>query len=379
MENFEFKNTDSPESKPEEKWPKGFWSNHLRLAVMSMFLLLTPEKQAEALSDEVPPTPKHNLEMVDTKIVEAQRRKSFQDFKSLVETEKINEKIQALKKELGSSFDGLLVSRGINRDLQTLSKLQLQETEKKPNAFVKDSDPNLMTLGSVIDKAFRDRWIPKPPQKGEVVVSGVEKIPGVSADEVKYFLNSHYPSNYVGVLVSGIEYIDSTEVKNTKEGKEVQVLGEAEGHSLLSMAKNTSNDGRKKIRINLPTSGITESSLVDVLTHEINHCSDWSSSPVLTSAERINMLADVLARSQSEDRCRFSYVENIDLSQLEVYFPGGYSKSVEEQKQILNGIKASEYWAEVAKRYFQNSKDLESESPKDFELVKKWVGITVGR
>lgn len=379
MERMEFINPEEKkdkesESQETERLPKSYWLNHLRLAFISLFLLVTPNKESEATAKEELSTPTSisRIEGADVGSVEVERRKSFEAFKDLVETEKIKEKIEFLKKELGSSIDNFLTNTSINKDLQILSRLT--ESEDKSNSFVKDGNINLMTSGSIVDNAFKKRWVYQPKTFKEVTFSGIESVPGVSVDDLKYFLGSHYPSNYVNHSVLAIEYSNKTEVTEV-EGQKFQTLGQVESRGLTSMSKNVSGDGRMPIKINLPATGATESYFVEVLTHEINHCSDWINNPSLTSAERISMFYEVYMRSQSEDRYKFDYVEGIDLSRVEMFFQDKKIKSEEEKIQTLRAIKVNEYWAEVAKRYFQNPETLEQDSPEDYKLVKKWVGI----
>lgn len=90
------------------------------------------------------------------------------------------------------------------------------------------------------------------------------------------------------------------------------------------------------------------------LAHEVSHAGDWLRSSTLSEFERIALEKAVYDRVRSKDRYVSAYVEAI----------ANEDKEVELQK------KATEYWAEIGKAYFDGEANLPDA---DFKLVDEHI------
>ena len=90
------------------------------------------------------------------------------------------------------------------------------------------------------------------------------------------------------------------------------------------------------------------------VAHEIAHGNDWLRDSELTPTERINLLAKVYVRVNSEDRFRSGYVESIGTN----------------DKKTTLSHKCEEYFAEIAAAYFNDPSTL---NYKDFTIIHNLI------
>jgi len=348
-----------------ERFFRKFFNRHIALAVFSATFALAPEKELYAQNTQVvEASVKANMDSI-----ESERKSAFENFKALSKKERISQKISKFQELFGPAIDDFLNLHRITRDLDSLATLEKRKGEE--NIFVNKSGLQFMTMGSVVVAAYKDRWQRQEVSPKNLSLKNIDAIPGLSAEELRKFLNDNYPQNYIAGSISEIEFIDHPDV-NLEAGKET--LGRAESFGMDSMLKGGSGDSRLPIKINLPTTGIDKETFLDILRHEIGHPNDWNNNSVLASSERIGMLDEVYMRSVAQDRFMSSYVEGISVEELDLYFKG----KVENEKtkeQYVNYIRTNEYWAEIQRAYFSDTDKFRQEHPQDHALVKKWVDI----
>ena len=345
-----------------KKWLR----RHLGLVVMSAVLAYAPEKEVSA---QIRTTETVSVGS-DHSTIEAERRNAFESFESLVQKGELSEKLDKIKEEFGSVIDGFLESRHISQDLDSLDKLVKGKND--PNAFVNKAGSQFMTPGSVVTNAYKTRWENMQPMNidGEVSLKNIELVPGLSSQELLSIFEQMYPENYIASIVSSIEFVPNSDVKDGME-----ILGQTKSFGLDMMATNTSGDLRTPIKINLPTTGIDKDTFLDIFKHEVGHSAGWDNNPRLTSTQRLEMLFDVAGRVSSEDRYISEYVEGINQEALKDRLTGNDTGDEKTQKQNLAYIRAIEYWPEIAKAYFENPSGFQGTNPKDYEVVKKWVDV----
>jgi len=366
MEKFE--DISKPKTSEKKDRLDSFFNRHLAMLTLSVTVLFTPEVKAveNTATDN---TPKIETFSITPQKLESERRKALTDFQETLKNEQVLEKIIKIKDFFGPAVKNFLNDRDIESDINNIRKFE----PKKDNRgfFVGEDDANIITLGSILADAYHDRWEQHEQKKNKVAFNNIESVPDLKTEELANFLNNFYPNNYLSNSISSVTFTGKT---NIEAGGKSQVVGSAETYGMSSMAKASPDDTRLPITINMPAEGITKDYFIEVLKHEIGHPNDWSSSPVLTSAERVSMLYEVSERCFAKNKLASKYVDNINLDKVGSHF-GGEIKDEETKKKYLNYIKVTEYWPEIAKAYFDNPNGLKEDSPEDFAVVEKWAKI----
>jgi len=344
---------------PSEKLPKSYWKRHLGMMVLSAILAYAPEK-AEA-------GPSTETERVDVlegeQDVLKQRREAFEKMKALVDGENLDEKLAELKEMFGPAIEDFLQTHRIQRDMDSLKNVK---DVNDPETFLKKAGPQFLTPGSLVANAYNDRWEKQEFEDRKINFVNIDSVPEFSEEKLQEFLKNVYPEKYLESSVSTIEFVSKNDIRAGG-----QVLGTVESKSLY---REPTADPRIPIKISLPEEGITANEFVTILVHEIGHAMSWNNSPIRNSADRISMLYDVSSRVNLPDRYMSSYVENITLDSIDIYFESSnIPKDLKTRQQSLHIIKSNEYWAEIHKAYFDNKVEFQKNHPVDYELVKKWV------
>jgi hypothetical protein len=347
---------------PREQVFAKFFSKHVAAALISLISFQAAEKPAEA--QQVKPT---KIEQGNPAAIEKDRRKALEDFKALVDKNKIDEIFSAQEERFGFAVVALSINREVGTDLGNMQDLYKRKEDK--DLFVSPEGPQFTTLGSVVASAYKDRWLPHKQVARPMQFENMEAIPGLNAKGVEEMLNVIYPKNYLAKCVSKIQFVNQTDVR---EDQQAEILGYVQSFGLSNLGKDA--DLRSVIKINLTTRGITRETFLDTLVHEAGHTFDPINNSILTSTERVLMLEDIYQRSIAPDRYMSRYVEGITIEKLGIYFKD--SKTI-DPKQYLAFIKATEYWAEIHRAYFDGPEQFKKTNPKDYAVVKKWIDATM--
>jgi hypothetical protein len=148
-----------------------------------------------------------------------------------------------------------------------------------------------------------------------------------------------------------------------KYAQTFQVSGEAENASMLNIF---TKNGDERVVVYRSEDAKNMTGLLDILSHEIAHHQDWESNNRLPIQERLAFLVEVTSRLESDDRCRFPYVEET--------IPGEYKDA---SPGFVKYRQAREYWASLNERYdrdrmFVKYNDLKTYYSKDYKLVEQW-------
>ena len=102
--------------------------------------------------------------------------------------------------------------------------------------------------------------------------------------------------------------------------------------------------------------------LLETLTHEICHANDWNRDWNTSPEDKERLHQGVLARVQAPDRYMSAYVESIN----------------RPDKQDELELKATEYWAEIGRVYFNAADPAQELSDADRHLVEQYIRATDG-
>jgi hypothetical protein len=342
---------------------KRFFNRHVVAALLSLASFQAIEKPAEAQETKVP-----GIEQTDSKALEKSRRQALEDFKLLVDKGNIDQIISKQMERFGMAAGSFFINRRVALDVRQMKDLYAKKDDS--NMFVAKEGIQFATAGSLVESAYRERWVRQRAEQRQTQLKNIENIPGLSAEELRDFLKKYYPSNYIESCIASIEFVNQSDVRKEEN---VEVLGQVQAFGISTMFGSKDGDLRAPIRVNLPAGGITKEFFYDVLKHEISHAFDPLNNSVLTSGERVQMLEDIYLRSISSDRYISEYVESITIKEIGVYLSGRSITNPTEQNQYLAFIKTTEYWAEIHKAYFENKEQFQKEHPADYAVVHKWV------
>ncbi len=273
--------------------------------------------------------------------------------------------IEDLKKKFGGTVDPLLEIHQIENDLQFLDRVRA--TKDSLEVFVNPKNPIAMTPGSIVHRAFTERWSEKPIPLRPVIFKGLEQIPGLSSKQIE----ARYPQPYLEGSVRQIAF--NPEPKPLEHNR--ILLGSVEALSIARMAGAPATENRSPIEIYNAPEGMDAEKFMSVLDHEIHHANDWLNSTTLTSAERINMLYEISERAAAEDRFHSEYVEGISETEAVRRTPRGELPASTSEEQTLAYVLTTEYWPEIARAYLEDKEKFKEEHPEDAALVEKWMGI----
>jgi len=367
MEDVKSKTNSSEYNKSRhEQFLKRFFKRHLAIV---LYALLAGVSQNELQAQEGEKKVETITAKADQDSLELERMDAFKKFKVLVEKEGIVEKVSKQKEIFGPAIGGFLQFRWINSDLDFLARLEKRKDEE--GVFVNKKDPMVMTTGSIVAKAYKERWEYNRLTNEPTALKNVDAVPGLSSLDLQKFLDKTYPKKYIANSISEIEFIGKSDVR---EKEKTEILGQSESFGMNALVKSKSGDMRAPLKINLPTTGIDKESFLDILKHEVGHPNDWNNSLVLTSAERVSMLDEIYTRSVSKDRYISAYVEGITLDKLGIHFEGK-TEDDKVKNQYLSYVRVNEYWAEIQKAYFTDQNKFKEEHPDDHAVVEKWVTI----
>lgn len=366
MEKFFERSQKNSESLEISRW-KGHLEELIKRAILAVGLAASIgaglEAQARPRGQGAKPAVERKLtgdELYD------RYRRNFELMEAEVDSGRLKEKVGALRQKYGGAINNFMQIRRLERDLDSLEKVENNKEDR--STFIGDS-PYIMTLGSIVSGAYETRWQTPSAKEEEFKLEALAGIPGFDEAKLNEFL-AKYPREYLKGSLSGIKYEPKINIRNNME-----ILGEAKGYDMDSLLNP---DTRTPVTIYDTSQGVDMDSVLEVFEHELGHANDWQNNHLLTSAERINMLFEVGERVEAEDRYRSSYVESIDFSEsVQRIDPKLIEDTLPEQ--VLRYVKASEYWAEINRAYFEDQKKFETEHPEDFKIVDKWVKILNGR
>jgi hypothetical protein len=357
----------SPENIESEKIPLrrlGHWKRLIAKIVLGASLAAGGGFGAESQTQEAQ---KQGIELKQDKreSILKQYRKNFELLKNEIEREKLRDKVSLLKQKYGGVLNNFFVIHRIESDLEFLDKVEKRKDSAE--TFVR-LNPYVMTPGSIVSNAYELRW--RKPEIGNKGFSSenLESIPGFDKAKFQELLGK-YPGGYLESSLSGVRFSSRVNVRGG-----VEILGEVRGYD---MERLSDKDTRSPMIIYNTKEGMDFEGFADTFKHEVHHGNDWQNNHLLTSTERINMLLEVTGRIESDDRYRSQYVEGLDeaesIQRLKQELPQGTSP-----EQVLLYVKATEYWAEIAKAYFENPDGFKVNHPKDYELAKRWVARLSG-
>jgi hypothetical protein len=362
-------NEPSPEPQPllKENFLKQYFNRHIAAIALSLLAVSVPEKPVEAMQAKSPA-----IEQVDSVALIKERRQALEDFMTLVDKNNLQKILDDQVGRFGLAAGGLFINRQVATDLRSM--YSLYANKDKDDSFVNPKGTQFVTLGGILADAYNTRWQSHEAAIRPMQLKNIEAVPGLTADGLQKILEVIYPKNYLESCVASIEFINKSDIR---EKQNAEVLGSVQPFGLSTLFGSKDGDLRARIEINLPSKGISVEAFLDVLVHEIGHAFDPDSNSALNSAQRILMLNDIYNRSIAPDRYMSSYVEGITLSELEIYFKDANVLDPKAQKQYLDYIRATEYWAEIHKAYFDGSAQFEKKHPEDYKIVKKWVDVIV--
>ena len=342
---------------------KQWLRKHIGKMVVAAVLVYAPEKDAEA---QVRVNETIN-QISDSNTVEAQRVSDFHKMESVV-NEDLEKKLEQIESEFGPAIESFLSLHRIKQDIDTFKKLE--DGKDEPNIFMSKNGPQVLTLGSIVSKAYSERWeIHNPEVDKKTTLKNIDSIPNFSASDLESFLKERYSEKFIDNLISSIEFVPESNVVGNTE-----ILGQTRSFDMDTLIKG-GQDRRTPININLPTTGIDKDIFIDILEHEIGHTADWNNNNFLTSAQRVEMLFDIMSLLKNSDRYRSEYVEGINMEGLKSHLNGVDAGDEKTSAQYLNYVRATEYWPEIAKAYFKNPEEFRKNNEKDYKVVKKWIDI----
>lgn len=342
---------------------KQWLRKHIGKMVVAAVLVYAPEKDAEA---QVRVNETIN-QISDSSAVEAQRVSDFHKMESVV-NEDLVKRLEQIESEFGPAVESFLSLHRIKQDIDTFKRLEGGKDE--PNIFMSKNGPQVLTLGSIVSKAYRERWeIHSPEGDKETLFKNIDLIPNFSDSDLRSFLNERYSEKFIDNLISAIEFVPESNIVGNTE-----ILGQTRSFDMDTLIKG-GEDRRIPIEINLPTTGIDKDVFIDILEHEIGHTADWNNNNFLTSAQRVEMLFDIMSLVKNQDRYRSEYVEGITMEGLKSHLNGIDAGDEKKSEQYLNYVRVVEYWPEIAKVYFKNPEEFRKNNEKDYKVVKKWVDI----
>lgn len=301
------------------------------------------------------------IEKINVGQLEQQRRNDYEQLKKIIEEEKIEEKIAALKEEYGQAIDGFMYLNKINRSLEAVKNID----EKDPDCFVNKGSPYMMTSGSILSNVFQEKWESltqeqKLQKAKEMAISGFGNIEGLSDAAVGQELKKKYPAVWLSGSIKEINFVPEIRYQYDEEGKpKSYVLGSARAYGEEAMMEK---DTRAILKIYREPEQTPEE-LLKTMDHEIGHENDWENSRILSNQQRINFLYDATEVFKDPNHFETPYI----------------TSQKNEDKGFENYIKVKEYWAELAKTLF-NLKGEEKEvfgrqHPKDVQFFEKWFKI----
>jgi len=368
VENLKSKPLESSGAE-QQKYFKNYFKRHVAAVLLSLLASFgVPQKGLEAREQQTATSADR-----ERGTVEAERRQALEDFKKLVDQEKIEEKIAEIVKVFGLAASDLLITRRAYGDVKNM--VELYAKKDNPSSFTHPDGPQFLTLGNIVANAYKERWQYHKQPERPVAFNNIDSVPGLSIAELEIFINTTYPKGYVSSSILSIEFTGKSDIRSNENA---EVLGQVESFGLGTILRSkTDGDFRLPVKVNMPQAGINKAEFLDVLEHEISHGFDPENNSVLNSAERVSMLLEIYSRSIAPDRFISPYVESITLNELAIYFKNtSTAQSEGAQKQYLAYIRTNEYWAEIHKAYFQKPVELEKTNPADYALVKKWVEAT---
>ncbi len=192
--------------------------------------------------------------------------------------------------------------------------------------------------------------------KREAEVAGFEKLPGINNAELKKLLEKDFDPRWLYGNLSSITYIDQAD----SEG-----IARIFGGGTYALSAGSLPPGRDlvykegiKFYKGTPAS---LSDIVSVVSHELGHVHNWTSTNVLNIAELVQFEAEVNRHFESSDRIKFSYVEDLE-------------KEIQPKGRQVN-----EYWSEIMKSLYLSPEELKIKSPKAYELALKWRNLILSR
>jgi hypothetical protein len=349
---------------PREQFFAKFFSKHVAAALISLISFQASAKPIEAEQAKA-----IKIEQVNPVALEKDRRQALEDFKKLVDQDKIDELIFAQIERFGPAVGPFFNNRRIFSDVRNMGSLYLDK--KEPGIFVDPKGIQFATMGSIVADAYKTRWQEhKESAVRPVKFKNIEAISGLTAKNVEEMLNVIYPKNYLEKCISEIEFVNTVDVR---EDQQVEILGQVESFGLSTFLNSKDGDLRASIKINQTIQGINRETFLDTLVHEIGHAFDPTNSSILASGERVLMEEDIYQRSVAPDRYKSRYVEGINIGHLSIFFKNANIVDPKEQAQYLAYVKANEYWAEIHRAFFDGPAQLQKSNPKDYDVVKKWV------
>jgi hypothetical protein len=291
------------------------------------------------------------VEKIDMETMEKERAGSYSQLQEIFQNEQTKEKIGHLKKIYGDAIDSFLSLYRIRQTIEAVQEIDKEKEAGGQAAFVNKEYPFAMTPGSRAKNYFDEFWADKKAeQEKETAFSGFENIEGLSNEKVRQILEENYSKEGLAGSIKEIRYVPEVRKKG-----EYDVLGEAEGFSISSMAEK---DSRAPLRLYQASGGQTAEAALDVLNHEIAHAKNWNNSKTLKNHERVNFLHEVTQRFAQEDRFKSEYVETI---------------VADEDKNLEAYKKVSEYWGEIVREYAKDKEKFRQEHSQDAQLVEKWI------
>lgn len=342
---------------------KQWLKKHIGKMVVAAVLAYAPEKDAEAQVRV-----NENINQIsDSNTVEAQRVSDFHKMESVV-NEDLEKRLEQIESEFGPAIESFLSLHRIKQDIDTFKKLK--DGKDEPNIFMSKNGPQVLTLGSIVSKAYRERWeIHSPDGDKKTTLKNIDSIPDFSTSDLVSFLNERYSEKFIDNLVSTIEFVSESNVVGNTE-----ILGQTQSFDMDNLIKG-GEDRRSSININLPMTGIDKDVFIDILEHEIGHTADWNNNNFITSEQRVEMLFDIMSLMKNSDRYHSEYVEGITMEGLKSHLNGVDAGDEKTSEQYLNYIRVVEYWPEIAKAYFKNPEEFKKNNEKDYKVVKKWIDI----
>lgn len=290
------------------------------------------------------------LQKINIEDLEKQRLKDFQKLKEIIQREKIEEKVEFLRKRYGEVMESFLYNNGISQTLEIFQKVKTGMEQKDPDILIKKTSPTAMTPGSILSNYYlKEKWTPLiKEQKLEKAGKNIEIInfedPSVFSNETLKKTLESLPTIWFKSSVKSISY--NPEIKSDRVGSMTP----------FGLSALMENDKRAPIEIFNREGGHSRMSILRVISHEIAHANDWLNSQVLSSQERINFLSETTQIYNNKNSYRSANIEQVE----------------NEDKFLESYIKVSEYWAEIAEKYISKDEEFKKNYPEDFKLAEKW-------
>ncbi|MBI4120384.1 MAG: hypothetical protein HY454_02860 [Parcubacteria group bacterium] len=265
--------------------------------------------------------------------------------KKLEAQKSLGGKMQELKLLFGEHVESDLNFRSETEEWQ--AKKQEAQKEREEFAFF-ESKRKIEDIEEGAEMRNKQEQENKPMSVSDFVVNrGAKAERIISQESLGQYFGECLPRSFVEGEVASIT--------QSNEAEEIRAdYGLTKGTEAFASCYHGGQQEKARIVFHSISKESSLPTILRVAGHEIAHANSWKTDNEMNTEERMDLLLSISKRLRAGDRYMSNYVESIN----------------NEDGQLENYNKATEYWAEICEQYFSDPNSL---NVKDWEIVDDMI------